>query len=718
MARPLAVTGEGGSLTALDSFVLTDFVSELVIRVVPRSPSRPPEERALAERALSIFRLELEAREPQTIRGAQRLLAAFDQEGEARPRRIGAGPTDDGVVRALLDRLEEELLVRGGLAVERRLLPVVTDRRPFELPDAPPLPPAAREADTHSFELRLVDEIGQAISGIDAEFTADGPQTRTTNAAGRALLEGVGVSSAKVAVLDAEALSKVLDPRWEKFRAGKPPKEGNLVELVYRGGELGPFSLKAELAHTVVLKPPLGKLFVELFDKTGRVRHAKQAFTISGPQTFEGETDELGRLLIENVFPGDYALSFPLEHAEPERLIDIIETPLVVLDPEAAAPQVRFVGAVRRLLLARLKRMFFETNKSFLLPGTVGAFKQLRELYRDNNPSELLIVGHTDTTAEPAINDPLSLERADMTAAYLLDDVDAWLGRFEPSVPAARRWGAHEDELMFSALPDFGQKPAEEADLHWFQRTRGLEVDGKSGPKTRRQLITEYMALDGTSLRERRSFDIRITTHGCGENFPLDDGGEELDTAPPDQKEDASDRRVELFFFDAELGILPPPPGKSSAAGSTQYPEWRKRATRVIDLESSFIEGLIVEWSIDLDSFLPDDLVLEARQDEKVQRLAWTDGVVDGEVRRFIYRRILGPTPVTLTALSESTALELVLWRDQIVSDPEAPPTWENLLEDCFGLLETTPDDTLEPGDELIPVSDLASLPALPQQFV
>jgi hypothetical protein len=702
----------------IDTFSLTDVAEELTLRLEP-FPSLPsPDQRALGERVLSRLRFDLEASQPRAREVVEGLLAALDGSGRGQSRAIGNALGDDSFLRAALDRVAEAIR-RGRVVVERRRLASLTDLRTFELQELPPLPPARRGPDTHSFEVRFVDEVGQAISGIDAAFTAEGPQTRPTNAAGRALLEDVQVTSATVAVLDGDALSKVLDPRWEKPRPGAAPKEANRFEVVFRGGEVGPFPLKAEVPNTIVLKPPLGKLFVELFDKTGRVRHAKQRFEITGPQTFQGETDDDGRLLIENVFPGDYALSFPLEHAEPEsRLIDIIESPLVVLDSAAASPQVRFVGAVRRLVLARLKRMFFETNKSFLLPGAVGAFKQVRLLYGENNPSELLIVGHTDTTAQPAINDPLSLERADMTAAYLLDDVDAWLGRFETSVPELRRWTAHEDELMFSALPDFGTKPAAEAELHWFQRTRGLEVDGKSGPKTRRQLITEYMALDGASLKDRRNFDIAITTHGCGENFPLDDSGEQLDAAPPDQKEDASDRRVELFFFDAELGILPPPPGKSSAAGSMQYPEWRKRATRVIDLESSFVEGLIVEWPIDLDSFVPDDLVLEAQQEDKRQRMAWTDGIVDGAVRRFIYRKIVGQAKVTLTASSASTAIELVLWREQVVTDPDAPPTWENLLEDSFGLLEATADDTLEPGAELPAVSDLASFPATLEAFV
>jgi hypothetical protein len=69
-----------------------------------------------------------------------------------------------------------------------------------------------------------------------------------------------------------------------------------------------------------------------------------------------------------------------------------------------------------------------------------------------------------------------------------------------------------------------------------------------------------------------------------GEIFPLDETGEELDQAAVDQHEDAQDRRTELFFFDPEFGIQPPPPGKNSKKGSTEYPTWRKRATKNDDL--------------------------------------------------------------------------------------------------------------------------------------
>jgi hypothetical protein len=213
------------------------------------------------------------------------------------------------------------------------------------------------------------------------------------------------------------------------------------------------------------------------------------------------------------------------------------------------------------------------------MPASTAVFDRLREVYAENEPAKLLIVGHADTTGDASINDPLSLERADNTAAYLKDDVDTWLAMFEDGVPEARRWGDLEDQAMLFSMPDFATKRPDEDPIRWFQRTRSLKNDGIAGPETRRQLITEYMALDGVSLAgEEPEFEIEITTHGCGENFPLDEAGEALDTAPRDGVDDQVDRRVELFFFDEEFGIVPKPPGKNSPKGSAAYPEWRKRA--------------------------------------------------------------------------------------------------------------------------------------------
>jgi len=579
------VTGEA-------SFLLRTTFEDYFVRVSRFSSPLSAERQELTRHALFHIRYELEGGEPGLFETVQHLLNALDRAGPSMARRFGASSTDEMFQRELIQRLEEEL-GRGRIVIDfRPPISSLSDRRQtLFAEDLPPLPPAPRQPNTHSFELRLLDEIGKAISGLDAELTADGPRTATTNAAGIALVEGVQASTAAASLLDPEALAKVLDPRWQTFRPGKPPKESNLQEVVFRGGELGPFALKAEVPNTVVIKPPLGKLFVELFDKTGRVHHAERKFTISGPQPFEGVTDEAGLLLQEQVFPGDYTLSLTLEHfkGDPDERVETVESALVVLEPEDGQPQVRLLGAVPRSVLARL-HMFFNTNKAFLLPTALPSVRKLRKLYIDNAPCQLLVVGHADTKGGTAFNDKLSLERAEATVAFLKDDVEAWFKLYGADIEQKKRWGKVEDRLMILSMPDFVTKPKGEDAVRWFQRTRSLEVDGDAGKQTRRALIEEYMSLDGASLSDLVG-EIEATAHGCGENFPLDDTGEELDEAPANEKRDPGDRRVELYFFDDEFGISPKAPGQSSKPGSREYPLWRQRVAEVVELRADDLAG-------------------------------------------------------------------------------------------------------------------------------
>lgn len=325
------------------------------------------------------------------------------------------------------------------------------------------------------------------------------------------------------------------------------------------------------------------KLALTLFDRSGRTLHQRRAFTITGPEELAGRTNAFGEVQFEDVTPGDYNLELTLEFFEGKDLItDKYSTALTVL-PGVEENQVRFLGAVPRVVLARLRGLLFDTNKAFLLPSALPDLQQVRQVYEQNNPSELLVVGHTDTTADAAINDPLSLDRAKSMLAFLQDDVDTWVTFYGSGVKESQRWGLTEDLLMLGAVLGLGLAPATNADVQTFQSARSISESGV-GPNTRKALIAAYMALDGAEL-DSADFQIRGQAHGCGENFPLDDSGTEVERAPTDGKADASDRRVELFFFDTEFGVLPKPPGTNSKPGSTQYPTWRKQAALTFDSE-------------------------------------------------------------------------------------------------------------------------------------
>jgi OmpA family/Putative peptidoglycan binding domain len=520
---------------------------------------------------------------------AQRLAHAVIGTGPVRLRRLDAKIETQRFFEQLREFLEEQLETGRLIVLEEPAIANVPEQElTVRRPRLDPQPPAQliprREAPLQtSFEVRFVDEVGQAISGLKVQIAAgDRVESVTTNAAGVALLEGTTAGSGTVTVLDPAALEKILEPRWAKKRIGSPPSGLNRTEQLFDGRGLDATAIKGGVPNTVVIKPKLGKLFVELWDKFGRVRHANRKYSITGPQSFDGSTDELGQVRQEDVLGGDYMLTLSLDFPD-DFGIDpqTLEIPLVTLAPGEASPQLRLVGAVPHVELVRLMGAFFETNKSFLTPDGVASLAEVEDIYRDNNPSQLLVVGHTDTTADAATNDPLSLERATNMMAFLRDDVNTWLKMYSAS---SRQWGSREDQAMFGAVDDDVGNLTADQRVRRFQRTRCLTVDGVVGQQTRKQLIKEYMALDGATLSEP-GFVIPITAHGCGENFPLDDSGDDLDPTPADAKEDGLDRRVELFFFDADLGIQPPPPGKNSPAGSTQYPEWRKRALASKDVQ-------------------------------------------------------------------------------------------------------------------------------------
>jgi len=443
-------------------------------------------------------------------------------------RDLMMGSHGDGVLelRPFLDACLEEIAVAleaGRLLVTEGAFPLLAMQPEHaltltepSLSIEPPLPPIARRRPDDKltfFEVRFVDEVGQAIGGLEVELSAGAlVEAVTTNPAGVAEVTDVTSMQGAVQVVSVSALDDILEPRWQARRSGSEPSGKNTKSLALTGARIAGVELKPAVPNTVVITPPVGKLFVELWDKTGRVRHTETEYSISGSESFSGMTDIEGRLLHEGVFPGDYELKLTLQD-------QAVTCPLLVLDKNASGPQVRRLGSIPFVQLARMFGMLFETDKNFLLPSALPSLREIRQLYEASNPSELLIVGHTDTTGDPSHNDTLSLERADAVAAYLLDDADAWLARYEPGVAETKRWGDREDVLMLTAMPDFPTRPAEEDAVRWFQRTRNLEMDGVAGPKTREQLVKEYMRLDGVSLADEPDLQINITTHGCGEHW-------------------------------------------------------------------------------------------------------------------------------------------------------------------------------------------------------
>lgn len=272
---------------------------------------------------------------------------------------------------------------------------------------------------------------------------------------------------------------------------------------------------------------------------------------------------------------------------------------------------------------AHLHGLYFNSNKCFLLPSAVPSLRRLVTTYARHPDAEVLFVGHADAAGTEDDNLALSGERADAMQAYLCDDVEAWLAWYGEEVPKSKRWGKREDDDMIVALvPRFERRSrrlvtafrrwhnshgehAEDGDDASAKRPAGWERVDDKGPmdaKTRRQLVLDYMNLDGTSLPK----GTRTVTYGCGEMFPWTEAeGDTTDADAVDDKNIWFNRRVELFFFAKPFGILPEVPGVPAGTSSTSavladagdklYPEWRFRASRHYRIEGADREIVLLD---------------------------------------------------------------------------------------------------------------------------
>lgn len=505
--------------------------------------------------------------------------------GERLPREFDPFHVDGEIVR---ERLQDSLrlgVATGLLEVQPVAKPRVFIPLEPEVPVAPEMAPQrVVEDSTGDFQARFLDHTGEPIANLDVTLSLFGkPIAGKTNGQGIVTFERFtnGFASLKV---KADKLAEALEPVWAK---GLPNQrfEGVFHELRFRD-ELPDVQLELGVERVVIVRPEMGQIRLRLRDKSGRFAHAFSSYRITGPLSFEGETDENGSLFHEDVPPGDYELTFTQTFDE-ELKLDAVDhtTQIVVLGSGQSGSQERWLGAVPHVRLARLRSMVFETNKTFLLPTAIRSMSRIRDEYERNNPAHLLIVGHTDTSGGDAGNDKLSKARADAVHQYLVDDVDSWLKNYDQG--GAGKWGAREDRLMMTQLEGFAFKPPAESHVLWYQKHHNqraeakgrpkLKEDGIVGPKTRGEIVRDYMALDGATLSEQAGYFIEVTTHGCGENFPLDATGNEVDArlvSERDGERDIVDRRVELYFFDEEYGVTPKPTGPKGE----EYLVWRRRA--------------------------------------------------------------------------------------------------------------------------------------------
>jgi outer membrane protein OmpA-like peptidoglycan-associated protein len=235
-----------------------------------------------------------------------------------------------------------------------------------------------------------------------------------------------------------------------------------------------------------------------------------------------------------------------------------------------------------RVFRGRLTGFLFETAKTFLLPSAMNGIRGLKSFYDEHPGLAVLVTGHTDTVGPAEGNRVLSVERADSIAAFLQDDVDAWLDNYSFK-PHSEPWGTREDQHMLSTVLDGSGQPFYTGPIDGaagpdtkdaiarFQAANGLAADRVAGPNTRRALVTAYMALQDTTLPA----GTQLQTHGCGKFH--------LAVPTDDNVDEPRNRRVEIFFFEGPID--PPPESPCPDPGCPDYPEWVRRTILTVDFD-------------------------------------------------------------------------------------------------------------------------------------
>jgi peptidoglycan hydrolase-like protein with peptidoglycan-binding domain len=300
--------------------------------------------------------------------------------------------------------------------------------------------------------------------------------------------------------------------------------------------------------------------------------------TLEGPTSDKSVSDEHGFVSFFGVKKGDYSIS--AQRTGYQIVTQTLSYPTARTDP--GLPKT----AVRRV---RMLGMLFDADKCFLLPQALPAVRLMVEMHKKYPQARLLSLGHASGD-EVLAGPDLALLRANALRDYLVNDVDAWVKQFSGKRVARLHWGTREVQLMLSCLPEgsphYTGYPSGITDdktlaaIKAYQKSKGLVVDGKVGPKTLKALVLDYMALEGTTLEK----GAKILTYGVQGH---------VEDAPTKEGVEVDDRRVELYFFESDIDPLPKEqllkePAKVFAA-------WTAKVVETVDFENHGIHLQIVD---------------------------------------------------------------------------------------------------------------------------
>ncbi len=229
---------------------------------------------------------------------------------------------------------------------------------------------------------------------------------------------------------------------------------------------------------------------------------------------------------------------------------------------------------------ASLPDTHFAFDSSIITPEAAVGLTRLARLRKSHQGSPATIFGHADPTGNDDYNKVLSGRRARAIFGLLVHDTDIWEDLF--AHPHGRDdWTVKSVQVMLAALgqdpgdPDGKSGPKTVAALHAFQNSKGLPPTDTAGPRTRKQLFSDYMDFlygkEFTKLDPKRDFLARGAdpkgrgdVQGCGEFNPLlmvskADDKRFQDPRNKDERDQtyAPTRRVMVFLFEEGTELDP-----------------------------------------------------------------------------------------------------------------------------------------------------------------
>ncbi len=125
----------------------------------------------------------------------------------------------------------------------------------------------------------------------------------------------------------------------------------------------------------------------------------------------------------------------------------------MALESANSALQLRMIGVLPRVVMARMRGMLFDTNKCFLLPTAIEALRRIRENYGGQQSERSPGGGSHGHDGRARRQRSAFLERAKSVRRTSRTTSEVWLQNYD--LPGKRKWARAKIVSLIISMPDF-----------------------------------------------------------------------------------------------------------------------------------------------------------------------------------------------------------------------------------------------------------------------